>query len=88
MWSKRSASKDQALELAVLQAASGVITTVGGELVQRLQKKVPQQRIEVLPNGFIRTTRYRSSRKENDAFHLVYTGLLTQNQAHVKLFLR
>lgn len=84
--SKRSASKDQALELAVLQAASGVITTVGGELVQRLQKKVPQQRIEVLPNGFdAELLATVQAEKKNDVFHLVYTGLLTQNQAYSEI---
>ena len=83
---KRSEAKDEALESQVLNAASGVITTVGGRLVEKLKAKVPQQSFAVLPNGYdAALVNAVQGEKDKDYFHVVYTGLLTMNQAYAQL---
>ena len=83
---KRSQAKDEALELKVLNAASGVITTVGGTLVDKLKAKVPRQNFKVLPNGYDATlVDAVQGEKDKNCFHVVYTGLLTKNQPYTQL---
>ena len=83
---KRSEAKDEALERQVLNAASGVITTVGGTLVEKLKAKVPRQSFAVLPNGYdAALVDVIQGEKDKDFFHVVYTGLLTKNQAYPQL---
>ena len=83
---KRSKAKDEALERQVLNAASGVITTVGGRLVEKLKAKVPQQSFTVLPNGYDAALVDAVQGKKNKGyFHVVYTGLLTKNQTYAQL---
>ena len=83
---KQSQAKDEILERQVLLAATGVITTVGGSLIEKLKAKAPQQCFSVLPNGYdaslIDTVK---GKKENNFFHVVYTGLLTKNQPYKQL---
>ena len=83
---KRSEAKDEALERQVLNAASGVITTVGGRLVEKLKAIAPQQSFTVLPNGYdAALVDAIQGEKDKDFFHVVYTGLLTKNQAYPQL---
>ena len=78
-----SKAKDAQLEKTVLQKASGVITTIGGELHNNLKEKAPQQRFTALANGFdAELMNGIDSLPPKDAFHIVYTGLLTQHQAY------
>lgn len=79
-------SKDQKHEQKVLQQADAVLTTVEGELHQKLQAKAPAQRFFALPNGFDTDafTKHQRSQRQGE-FHLVYTGLLTHNQSYPAL---
>ncbi len=81
--SQSSEAKDAQLEKNVLQKANGVITTLAGDLHQRLKRKAPDQKFFAIPNGF--DSELMASSKAyppEDVFHLVYTGLLTQQQAY------
>lgn len=78
--------KDRAYEQVILQHADAVLTTVGGELHQQLQVKAPKQRFFALPNGFDANAFAQHQRSQRQGeFHLVYTGLLTRNQAYPAL---
>ena len=80
---QRSQVKDAQLEKTVLQKASGVITTIGGGLHNNLKEKAPQQRFIALANGFDAALMETiTANPVEDAFHIVYTGLLTQHQAY------
>jgi glycosyltransferase involved in cell wall biosynthesis len=78
--------KDQKHEQKVLQQADAVLTTVEGELHQKLKAKAPAQRFFALPNGFDTDafTKHERSQRQGE-FHLVYTGLLTHNQSYPAL---
>lgn len=75
-------NKDAELEEKVLQSASGIITTLGGTLQENLSQKAPEQNFVSIPNGYdaelMNTLR---GEKDTTHFHIVYTGLLTRNQA-------
>ncbi|MGB2397572.1 MAG: hypothetical protein ACPH63_02590 [Flavobacteriaceae bacterium] len=78
----RSDRRDRALELEVLTRADGVITTIGGSLHQDLRQKVSDQKLVALPNGYDKALIDSCVGQPPDkAFHLVYTGLLTRQQA-------
>lgn len=80
--------RDAAWERKVLLAASGIITTVGGELQQKLMEKAPQQNFVRLPNGFDAELMTAVNGEVNTSyFHIVYTGLLTRNQAYPEFLL-
>ena len=80
---KSSQVKDAQLEKTVLEKASGVITTIGGELHQSLTAKAPHQKFVMLANGFDEALmKGIASIPPKDVFHVVYTGLLTQQQAY------
>ena len=84
--SAKTISKDQALEKEVLQKADGVITTLAGKFHQQLKDKAPKQNFSVIPNGYdselMKNIKVKA--KKGD-FHIVYTGLLTQNQDYEML---
>lgn len=81
--SQRSQAKDAQYEKTVLQKASGVITTIGGDFQHNLRLKAPQQRFITLANGYDAKLMQRIvASPPKDAFHIVYTGLLTQHQAY------
>ena len=80
--STRTEKKDSALETIVLQAASGVITTVGGELIENLKTKAPNQNYIVLPNGYDEELFEVIKATKEDCYHIVYAGLLTRNQPY------
>ena len=75
------------LELQVLQAAQGIITTVGGRLHESLIEKAPAQKFYALPNGFDSELMNRVTVEKNHHYlHVVYTGLLTHNQPYNGVF--
>ena len=84
--SAKTISKDQALEKEVLQKADGVITTLAGKFHEQLKDKAPKQNFSVIPNGYdselMKNIKVKA--KKGD-FHIVYTGLLTQNQDYEML---
>ena len=83
----RAVSKDLKLELQVLQAAQGIITTVGGRLHESLIEKAPAQKFYALPNGFDSELMNRGTVEKNHHYlHVVYTGLLTHNQPYNGVF--
>ncbi|MDO7703377.1 MAG: hypothetical protein MUQ01_04240 [Flavobacteriaceae bacterium] len=83
----RAVSKDLKLELQVLQAAQGIITTVGGRLHESLIAKAPAQKFYALPNGFDSELMNRVTVEKNHHYlHVVYTGLLTHNQPYKGVF--
>ena len=83
----RAVSKDLKLELQVLQAAQGIITTVDGRLHESLIEKAPAQKFYALPNGFDSELMNRVTVEKNHHYlHVVYTGLLTHNQPYNGVF--
>jgi len=81
--SSRAIKKDALLEKRVLQSASGILTTIGGALHENLAKKAPQQEFIALPNGYdAHLIDAIEEDKDPSFFHIVYTGLLTRNQAY------
>jgi len=73
--------KDQTLEKEVLQQADGILTTLAGEFHEKLQTKAPHQQFVALPNGFDEMLMKNTPAAPKKAkFHIVFTGLLTQNQ--------
>ena len=86
--SAKTIFKDQALEKEVLQDADGVITTLAGKFHEQLKGKAPNQNFSVIPNGYdsdlMKNIKVKA--KKGD-FHIVYTGLLTQNQEY-EMFLK
>lgn len=81
--SQRSQKKDAQLEKTVLQKASGIITTIGGDFHYNLRQKAPQQRFVTLANGYdAKLMQKIVAFPPKEAFHIVYTGLLTQHQAY------
>jgi len=75
--------KDADWEQRVLQTADGILTTVGGSLIHKLQFKAPEQSFHVLPNGYDQALMSSIPNTSLKAFHLVYTGLLTDNQDYL-----
>ena len=81
--SQRTIKKDLYLETQVLQTASGVLTTIGGKLHEDLKLKAPLQNLYALPNGYnAELMQLVQVQQPQDVFHVVYTGLLTQNQPY------
>ena len=84
--SAKTISKDQALEKEVLQKADGIITTLAGKFHEQLKGKAPKQNFSVIPNGYdselMKNIKVKAKKVD---FHIVYTGLLTQNQDYEML---
>ena len=81
--SQSTMKKDLFLESQVLQAANGVLTTIGGKLHEDLKLKAPFQNFHALPNGFdAELMQSVQIQQPQDVFHVVYTGLLTHNQPY------
>ena len=79
-WANRT---DVRWEEKVLQTADGIFTTVGGNLVRKLQTKAPDQSFYVLPNGYDALLMSSIPKTTLKHFHVVYTGLLTENQDYL-----
>jgi hypothetical protein len=79
-WAKRI---DARWEEKVLQSADGILTTMGGDLVRKLQTKAPDQSFYVLPNGYDAPLMSSVPKTQLKVFHVVYTGLLTENQDYL-----
>ncbi len=76
-WAKK---RDLRQEREILQKANAVITTVAGDFHKELQSKAPNQHFYALPNGFDAELMQSVSGTSHQVFHVVYTGLLTENQ--------
>ena len=68
------------MEKKILRTADAIFTTKGGSLVQKLRNKSPKQTFYVLPNGYDAKLLASIKRTNVPHFHIVYTGLLTENQ--------
>ena len=82
----KSISKDITLEKGVLKKADGIITTVAGKLLEQLKLKAPEQNFLVIPNGYddeLINSQNAANKKKD--FHIVYTGVLTENQDYKSL---
>jgi glycosyltransferase involved in cell wall biosynthesis len=77
--------KDTRWESKVLQNADGILTTVGGNLVQKLKIKAPDQKFHALPNGYDQDMILAVPKTSVKPFHVVYTGLLTDNQDYISV---
>ena len=75
--------KDVSWESKVLQNADGILTTVGGNFVQKLTIKAPNQKFHILPNGYDQDLILSVPKTSIKPFHIVYTGLLTDNQDYI-----
>ena len=72
---------DRSLEKKVLHKSNGIITTVAGQLEEHLNNIVPNKPVVVLPNGYDQELMQSVQvKKPTQVFHIVYTGLLTENQ--------
>lgn len=81
--SAKTQQKDRQLEQQVLQTADGVLTTLGGAFHEQLKRKAPQQRFVALPNGYeAELMAATPGERPKEVFHVVYTGLLTENQSY------
>ncbi len=81
--STKAISKDRALEKEVLQKADGIITTVGGNFINQLKDKATKQKFSVIPNGYDADLMQNvQAAPKKTGLHIVYTGLLTQNQEY------
>ena len=74
---------DAYLEKKVLRNADGILSTVGGNLIKKFKIKAPDQSFHVLPNGYDAAMMSAVSRTTVNPFHVVYTGLLTENQDYI-----
>ncbi len=74
---------DAYLEKKVLRNADGILTTVGGNLIKKFKIKAPDQSFHILPNGYDAAMMSAVSRTTVNPFHVVYTGLLTENQDYI-----
>lgn len=85
--STRSVAKDAAYEKEVLSSATGVITTLSGELHINLKRKGAKGKCIALPNGYdAELIEQTPAADRSSSFHIVYTGLLTPNQDYAALF--
>jgi glycosyltransferase involved in cell wall biosynthesis len=81
--SPKAIQKDLTFETKVLQAADGVLTTVAGKLHEQLKAKAPKQQFHALPNGYDADLMASvNGSPPKGIFHVVFTGLLTQNQEY------
>ena len=83
---QKTVAKDQALERKVLQKADGIMTTVAGILQDQLKIKTSNKPFVSIPNGYDADLMEQTeAAPKKKGFHIVYTGLLTQNQEYKKL---
>ncbi|MCH1418327.1 MAG: hypothetical protein L7U68_07255 [Flavobacteriaceae bacterium] len=78
-------NRDRRQEKAVLKNADAVLTTVGGNFHEYLKKIAPHQEYYVIPNGYDQDLIKSVSTDQLSEFHVVYTGLLTENQNYQTL---
>ena len=82
-WAK---ALDKKLESRVINHCSGAITTIEGTLTNTLKQQRPNLPIAVLANGYDANLMASiDTHKPKDVFHIVYTGLLTQQQDYAAL---
>jgi glycosyltransferase involved in cell wall biosynthesis len=77
--------KDQREEAQIVNYADCVLTTVAGNFHNYLKNLAPNQTFYALPNGYDAALMAKTPEKKHPYFHIVYTGLLTENQAYKTL---
>ena len=90
MYRTRFAQKrDENFEKNVLTKADKIITTIGDlfhdELIQKAN--ISQKKLFAIPNGYDSDLINYVSQKFNSTFHIVYSGLLTNNHSFKPFFL-
>ena len=90
MYRTRFAQKrDENFEKKVLTKADKIITTIGelfhDELIQKAN--ISQKKLFTIPNGYDSDLINNVSQKLNSTFHIVYSGLLTNNHSFKPFFL-
>ncbi|MDC0515026.1 hypothetical protein OAN99_04340 [Flavobacteriaceae bacterium] len=78
-------NRDRSQEKAALKNADAVLTTVAGNFHEYLKKIVPHQEYYAIPNGYDQDLINSVSTDQLAEFHVVYTGLLTENQNYQTL---
>lgn len=81
-WAKE---KDLEEEASILLNADRILTTVGGAFHEELKSKAPKQNFYAIPNGYDSDLFRNIPKTSLTDFHIVYTGLLTENQAYTSL---
>ena len=80
---------DENLEKNVLKSADKILTTIGhsfhDELIQK--SNISQKKLSAIPNGYDSDLIDNVSQKLNSTFHIVYSGLLTNNHSFKPFFL-
>lgn len=79
--------RDQREEAQIVTHADCVLTTVAGNFHHYLKNIAPNQTFYALPNGYDAALMARIPEKQHPFFHLVYTGLLTENQDYKSLLI-
>jgi len=75
--------KDEKLEKKVLSSASAILTTTGGDFHKLLRNKInTSQYFFTINNGFDKELLDSISSEKPNFFHIVYTGLLTENHSY------
>ena len=77
--------KDQREEVQILNFADCVLTTVAGAFHEYLKNIAPRQTFYAIPNGYDAALMAAIAEENRPYFHLVYTGLLTENQSYKSL---
>ena len=80
--------KDEKYEKKVLESASAILTTVGEDFHKLLKNKIEiKQKFFSIINGYDKGLFKSIITKQESFFHIVYTGVLTNNQSYKSVFL-
>ena len=81
--------RDENLEKNVLIRADKIITTIGDSFHDELIEKsnISQKKLSTIPNGYDSDLIENASQRLNSTFHIVYSGLLTNNHSFKPFFL-
>ena len=80
--------KDEKYEKKVLESASAILTTVGEDFHKLLKNKIEiKQKFFSIINGYDKGLIKSIIPKQESFFHIVYTGVLTNNQSYKSVFL-
>ena len=82
---KSAKKRNNDYEKMVLNFADAIMTTVSGQFQNKLKKKAPDQKFFTFPNGYDHILLSKTPKTQFNSFHIVYTGLLTDNQDYIGL---
>jgi len=74
--------EDKNQEKRIISQADTIITTVGGAFHHYLKTVAPKQNFHFIPNGYDAELMDSIPNKKQDKVHIVFTGLLTENQLY------